>query len=81
MAKKSEKSLEEQLARLDEIVSRLESRETPLEEALTLFEEGLALSQILRERLKGVEDRIRILVEKAEGTVTTSPAPELDEDQ
>lgn len=80
MSKRTEKSFEEQMTRLEVIVGKLEDRETPLEEALTLFQEGLELSNALKDKLRTVEDRIRVLIEQADGTLTTRPAPELEMD-
>jgi len=58
MAKKEQKSFEEQLKRLEEIVSLLDDSEIHLEEALKIYEEGTALSKVLKEFLEQAEQKI-----------------------
>jgi exodeoxyribonuclease VII small subunit len=60
-------SIDEDMARLDEIAKRLEANDVPFEETLTLFEEGTALAKKIKAQLE--EARLRILkaVEDAEG--------------
>jgi exodeoxyribonuclease VII small subunit len=57
------KSLEESMARLEEIVDELERGEHTLEESLEKFEEGVKLGKRCREILERAETRIRKLVD------------------
>ena len=56
MAKK--KTFEIALAQLESIVEDLESDSLDLNKMMKLFEEGMKLTQLCREQLKEVEERI-----------------------
>lgn len=60
-------SLEDTLKRLEEILQILESGEKELEESIELFEEGMKLADLCHSHLQGLENRVKILVEKGEG--------------
>ncbi len=51
-------SLEDAIARLEQIAERLEDPDTPLDEAVRLYEEGLALYQRCAAQLDAAELRI-----------------------
>lgn len=59
---------EQAIARLKEVVDRLEQGNLDLEESLRLFEEGVSLSRLCEEKLRVVEARVQVLVEKQEDT-------------
>ncbi len=58
-------SYEQAVARLKEVVEKLEQGSLDLEESLRLFEEGIVLSRTCDEKLRGVEARVQVLVEKS----------------
>ena len=62
-------SFEVSLERLEQIVRELENGSLPLERALELFEEGMKLSQLCRKQLEEAENKIEMLVRKADGKV------------
>ncbi|MEW6278042.1 MAG: exodeoxyribonuclease VII small subunit [Candidatus Eremiobacterota bacterium] len=62
----SDLSYEQAVARLKEVVDRLEQGNLDLEESLRLFEEGVSLSRLCEDRLRVVEARVQVLVEKQE---------------
>ena len=64
------KSFEEQILELEEIVKKLENGDAPLDEAVSLFEEGVKLSAKCHEQLEKAEQKIKLLTENADGTVT-----------
>ena len=66
-AKKSPKSFESAMQRLEEIASALEAGDLPLEESLRLFEEGMELSKYCAARLDDAERRLKRLVRKEGG--------------
>ncbi len=68
MTKKSF-SLEKNLKRLEEILQILESGEKDIEESIGLFEEGLRISNECQANLQALEKRVKILIEKDDGTV------------
>ena len=68
---------EEALRRLEEIVSELESGELTLDAALSRFEEGVKLTRFCAEKLRAVEQRIKILSEDELGNIVEEDfAPE-----
>lgn len=66
--KAEEAGFEPSLARLEAIVRRLEDEQVPLEESLELFAEGRRLARACEKHLSDAENRIRKLVEDADGT-------------
>ena len=62
-----ERSVEEALARLDQIVKSLEGEDVSLEESLKLFEEGVHLADRLKKRLEEGELRVKKVLESTEG--------------
>jgi exodeoxyribonuclease VII small subunit len=58
-----EPSYEESIERLRTVVDLLEDGNLGLEESLRLFEEGMHLSRRCEERLRVVEEQVRILTE------------------
>ncbi len=69
------------LERLEQIVRELENGSVPLERALELFEEGMKLAEQCRKQLEAAENKIEMLVRKADGTVTTEPFSLPEEDR
>lgn len=79
----AEEPLEKMLARLEQVVEKLESGEVPLEKSIELYEEGRKLGATCIGRLAQLEERVRLVVEKADGTLaaedfegSASDAPE-----
>ena len=60
-------TLEQTLARLEEIVARLDEERMDLGEALTLFEEGVMHLRSASEVLTEAEARVKRLSEAADG--------------
>lgn len=73
MAAKKEIKFEDALTELESKVKSLESSELTLDEALAAFEESVKLVKICNERLERAEQRVRILTEADDGTVTDAP--------
>ena len=68
-------SFEQGLERLEKIVQELEQADLSLERALELFEEGMKLSAHCRRQLEEAENKVEILLKKAEGKVEAEPFP------
>ena len=64
MAKKEEKTFEEELIELEEIVKKLETGEVPLDDAITEFTKAMEISKKYDEKLKKAEEAITKLVNK-----------------
>lgn len=56
-----QKSLEEQLKRLEEIATLLDRGEAPIDEQLRLYEEGMQLAESCRAYLENAELKVRTL--------------------
>lgn len=65
---------EDDVERLKAVVDALEGGNLGLEESLRLFEEGMTLSRRCEDRLRVVEEQVRVLVERP----APRPAPEPD---
>ena len=66
-------TFEEALAQLEAVVARLEGGDLPLEEALRAFEEGVRLARVCSGRLEDAEQRVRLLIQAPDGSVTEDP--------
>lgn len=64
MEKKTEKTFEEKLTRLNEIVEKVENTTLSLEDAMKLYEEGNALIKELQKSLDEVETKIQVIKDK-----------------
>jgi exodeoxyribonuclease VII small subunit len=60
-------SFETSLHRLEQIVKKLEAGDLALDDALKLFEEGIQLSQHCQKQLEEAENKVEILLKKADG--------------
>ena len=60
-------NLEEAMEKLEKIVELLESGELSLEDSVKSFEEGIELSKLCKKKLESAENRVKKIVEKAEG--------------
>jgi exodeoxyribonuclease VII small subunit len=64
MEKKTEKTFEEKLTRLNEIVEKVENTTLSLEDAMKLYEEGNALIKDLQKSLDEAETKIQVIRDK-----------------
>ena len=68
--KKTARSFEESLARLEDILRTLESGESDLNAMLELYEEGVALIRSCNEQLTRAEQSVKMLQLGANGELT-----------
>ena len=66
-------NFEEALKKLEGEVKKLEGGNMTLDESISAFEEAVKLVKICNEKLENAERRVRLLTEKADGTVTDIP--------
>ena len=66
-------SFEENLKELETVVRSLESGNVSLDEMLGLFERGVALTKECTKQLDSTEQKINILIKKADGLVAGEP--------
>ncbi len=66
------KTFEESITELEEIVKTLENGDTPLDNAIALFEKGMKLSAKCHEQLEKATQKIKILTEGEDGTISQS---------
>lgn len=72
-------TFESAMEKLDGIVRRLESGSLPLSEALAAYEEAVGLIRFCNGKLEDAEQKVRILTEGEDGTVTDAPFTVSDE--
>jgi exodeoxyribonuclease VII small subunit len=68
-------SFEKNVARLDQIARKLDSEDIELTTALELFEEGVEVLRSAAAELKGAEGKVKILVEKLDGSFDLNDHP------
>ena len=71
MSKKE--TFESSLAELEELVQKLEGGSLTLDESIATFEKAVGLVKICNERLAAAEQKVRILTEGNDGTVSDRP--------
>jgi len=76
MAEKKKLSLEEAMARLEEIVKELENEKLPLEKSLKLYEEGVKLASKCASELESAKRKIQILQQGKDGEIELADVPE-----
>ncbi len=81
MAEKKKISLEDAMARLEEVVSEMENEKLPLDKSLKLYEEGIGLVARISEELEGAKRKIKILQQGRDGEIELSDLPEGTFDQ
>ncbi|MCH8333454.1 exodeoxyribonuclease VII small subunit [Candidatus Sumerlaeota bacterium] len=68
--KKAGLNFEASLKKLEGIVRRLEDEQVSLEDSIRLFSEGKNLAKVCESELQEAENRVRQLMEDAEGNLT-----------
>ena len=69
MAEKKKMSLEESMARLEEIAVELESEKLPLDKSVKLYEEGVKLASKCATELESAKRKIKILQQGKDGEI------------
>ena len=69
MAEKKKMSLEESMARLEEIAAELESEKLPLDKSVKLYEEGVKLASKCATELESAKRKIKILQQGKDGEI------------
>ena len=64
---------EEALSKLEEAVRSLESGKLTLDESIEKYEDALKYVRVCNEMLEKAEQKVRILTESVDGTVTDRP--------
>lgn len=72
-------SFEEAMLSLEDTVRMLENGGLSLEESLKAFENAVKLVKFCNEKLEAAEQKVKILVENADGSVTDAPFDTDDE--
>ena len=69
MAEKKKLSLEESMARLEEIAAELEGEKLPLDKSVKLYEEGVKLASKCATELESAKRKIKILQQGKDGEI------------
>ena len=75
MAEKKKFSLEESMARLEEIAGELESEKLPLDKSVKLYEEGVKLATKCAAELEDAKRKIKILQQGKDGEIELVDMP------
>ena len=70
---KNNLTFEEAMRLLDDAVSKLESGSLTLDESLATFEEAVKLIKVCNEKINSAEQKVKMLIQNADGTVTDVP--------
>ena len=70
---KNNLTFEEAMRLLDDAVSKLESGSLTLDESLATFEEAIKLIKVCNEKINSAEQKVKMLIQNADGTVTDVP--------
>ena len=70
---KKDIKFEEAIQALDTAVTRLESAELSLDDSIKVFEEAIGLIKICNEKLSAAEQKVHVLIESQDGSVTDAP--------
>ena len=71
---------EQSMGELEAVVARLEQGDVPLEEALASFERGIALTRACQQALTQAEQKVELLLARADGSHATVPFDEPADD-
>lgn len=66
-------SFEEAMSQLESTVSGLESGNMSLDDSIIAFEEAVRLVRFCNTKLENAEKKVKLLIEKADGTVADAP--------
>ena len=75
MAEKKKLSLEESMARLEEIAAELEGEKLPLDKSVKLYEEGVKLAAKCATELEDAKRKIKILQQGKDGEIELVDMP------
>ena len=64
---------EEAMLSLEDIVKKLENGGLSLDESLAAFEQAVKLVKFCNEKLEAAEQKVKMLVENADGVITDVP--------
>ena len=70
---KKDIKFEQAIEALDTAVTKLESGELSLDDSIKVFEEAIGLIKICNEKLSSAEQKVRVLIESQDGSVTDAP--------
>lgn len=81
MAGKTKISFEEAISELECSVGKLESGELTLDDSLAEFERAIGLLRLCENKLSEAKQRVRILIESEDGSVTDKPFNTANDDE
>ena len=72
-------TFEEAMLSLEDIVKKLENGGLSLDDSLKAFEEAVKLVKFCNEKIELAEQKVKILVENSDGSITDAPFDTTDE--
>ena len=73
-------TFEEAMLSLEDIVKKLEVGSMSLDESLVAFEEAIKLVNVCNQKLENAEQKVRILTENTDGTITDLPFEDIKDE-
>ena len=73
MSKNNEMSFENAMINLEDSIAKMESGSLTLDESIEEFEKALGLIKICEKKLTVAKERVRILTESADGSISDHP--------
>ncbi len=61
MSQKKKATIEELIARLEEITGEMENPDTGIDQSIKLYEEGLKIADVCRKRLQDARQKIEVI--------------------
>ena len=77
---KKDINFEDAMTQLEAAVKKLESGNITLDEAISVYEEAIKLVKVCHTKLENAEQKLKILVEGEDGSITDLPFNVTDED-
>ena len=71
-------SFEEAILKLEDQIKKLESGNLPLDESLVAFEDAIKLIRLCNQKIETAEQKVKILVESKDGSITDAPFDKKD---
>lgn len=78
---KKKQTFEERMAALEEVAEKMDSSSLPLTESLKQYEAAMKEILALEGELSGIMQRVTVLRQQADGSLTELPLEEMDEEK
>ena len=77
---KKDMTFEEAMSALEIAVSKLEGQDVSLDQSLEIFEDAIGLIKLCNEKLNNAEQKVKMLIESRDGSITDVPFSEKNDE-